>query len=329
MQFDIIGGGSIGLLYGARLAEAGADVTIWTRSEEQASMLLSNGIALRELDGASERIVKVRSRWSRDAANLSTPSVVKNRAADRWILLTVKQTDLNEELLDQLAHIAAYGGHPAAAVICLQNGIGHLEKLQNRLLHTPLIAAVTTEGAKRLDGRSVEHTGKGQLFLAEWTENQRKQDDSFEIAQKMLVNMLQSAGFTIKLSNDIDNRIFSKLLINAVINPLTAIFDVTNGELPNHSTRENLMRALYGESEKILRAAGMTTEIDGWQQIIEVCKLTSGNVSSMLSDIRAGKETEISAINGGIVRLAESCGLEAPLNKAIIELVQALHPKLS
>lgn len=329
MQFDIIGGGSIGLLYGARLAEAGADVTIWTRSEEQASMLLSNGIALRELDGASERIVKVRSRWSRDAANLSTPSVVKNRAADRWILLTVKQTDLNEELLDQLAHIAAYGGHPPAAVICLQNGIGHLEKLQNRLLHTPLIAAVTTEGAKRLDGRSVEHTGKGQLFLAEWTENQRKQDDSFEIAQKMLVNMLQSAGFTIKLSNDIDNRIFSKLLINAVINPLTAIFDVTNGELPNHSTRENLMRALYGESEKILRAAGMTTEIDGWQQIIEVCKLTSGNVSSMLSDIRAGKETEISAINGGIVRLAESCGLEAPLNKAIIELVQALHPKLS
>ncbi|MOA32778.1 putative 2-dehydropantoate 2-reductase [compost metagenome] len=124
-----------------------------------------------------------------------------------------------------------------------------------------------------------------------------------------------------------NNRIYHKLLINAVLNPLTALFDVKNGELPAHPTRMALMRALYEETALILKGAGMQLESDGWAQIIEVCERTSGNVSSMLSDVRAGRKTEIGAINGAVVRLAEQQQLKAPCNRAVMELVDALSKR--
>lgn len=324
MRIDVIGGGSIGLLYGAKLADAGAEVTIWTRSKEQAELLSAQGILLQELDGTSKRIERVNSNWIDRFSGRFADKAGQHLNSFRWILLTVKQTDINERLLDQLNAFSASSTDGAAAVVCLQNGIGHLDRIKKKLQDTPLFAAVTTEGAKRIDGRTVQHTGKGQLWLGEWSGNKSNRDESLEIPQKMLISLLQSAGFTSFLSNDMENRIFAKLLINAVINPLTAMFDVTNGELPMHPTRESLMRALYAETELILRKAGMTMAHDGWQQIIEVCRQTSGNVSSMLSDVRAGRTTEIDAINGGIVRLAEQFDIPAPINRAVTALIQAL-----
>lgn len=327
MRIEVIGGGSIGLLYGARLAEAGAEVTIWTRSKEQAEQLRMQGILLQELNGVSNRIVPVKSNWTERFAGKFMDTDGHPRESFRWILLTVKQTDINDRLLDQLNAFAASLTDESAAVVCLQNGIGHLERIKKKLPDTPLFAAVTTEGAKRIDGRTVQHTGKGQLWLGEWSGNKCNRDEALEVSQKMLISLLQSAGFTSFLSNDMENRIFVKLLINAVINPLTAIFDVTNGELPLHPSRESLMRALYTETELILKEAGMTMTHDGWQQIIEVCRQTSGNVSSMLSDVRAGRATEIDAINGGIARLAEQYDRPAPMNRAVTALIQALHTK--
>jgi 2-dehydropantoate 2-reductase len=329
LRIDVVGGGALGLLYGAKLADAGADVTIWTRSEEQALLLAEQGIRLIELGGASERLIRVRSEWME---RVSERKWMKDQNSEEiaysWVLLTVKQTDLNDKLLERLAQMTRSSENDGSAILCLQNGIGHLEKVRSKLPNMPLHAAVTTEGAKRLDSRTVEHTGKGQLWLGEWGENGRKEDKSLAFSQKMLVSMLQSAGFASFLSNDLDNRIFHKLLINAVINPLTAIFDVENGQLPEHPMREKLMRELYAETEFILVNAGMRMPDDGWQLIIDVCRQTSRNISSMLSDVRAGRVTEIDAINGGVAALAAKHGLEAPLNRAVTELVQALHPKL-
>lgn len=328
MQIDVVGGGSLGLLYGAKLADAGADVTIWTRSMEQTVQLAEQGIRLIELDGISERVIRVKSEWM-EHASLRVWNKDQNCKSTgyNWLLLTVKQTDLNDHLLKKLALLTNGPENEAAAMMCLQNGVGHLERIQEALPNLPLHAAVTTEGAKRLDSRTVAHTGKGQLWLGEWGGNGRKGDETLAISQKMLVSMLQSAGFASSLSNDLENRIFHKLLINAVINPLTAIYDVENGQLPAHPAREKLMRELYMETEHVLVKAGMAMPEDGWQLIIDVCRQTSRNISSMLSDIRAGRVTEIDAINGGVTRLAAKHGLQAPLNLAITELVQALHPK--
>lgn len=291
-------------------------------------MLAEKGIRLLELGGKAERIIPVKSSWIGHAAHAARSEIGDREDNNyRWIWLTVKQTDINDELLAKLNELTSSTETAPTAVVCLQNGIGHLEQIERVLSQTPLYAAVTTEGAKRLDARTVEHTGKGQLWLGEWNASTRASYKILDLSQEMLVIMLQSAGFSSFLSKDLKNRIFNKLLINAVINPLTAIFNVTNGELAKDPLREKLMRALYSETEKILVAAGMDMPKNGWQLIIDVCEQTSRNISSMLSDVRAGRITEIDAINGGVARHAAMRDMQAPLNQAIAELVQALHPK--
>ncbi|WP_162341789.1 ketopantoate reductase family protein [Paenibacillus paridis] len=326
MRIDVVGAGAIGLLYGGRLAEAGAEVTVWTRTMAQAEMIAGSGIRLRDLGERNERIVPLKSGWIGQASALENAETASEQGgAYRWIWLTVKQTDINDELLAALKIMTS--GSERTAVVCLQNGIGHLERIKEELPAIPLFAAVTTEGAKRLDMRSVDHTGRGQLWLGEWKGEPLFPEAWHDLSQQLLISMLQTAGFSSTLSNELNNRIFNKLLINAVINPLTAIFDVENGDLPNHPTRETLMRSLYAETERVLVTAGMNAPEDGWRLILDVCRQTSRNISSMLSDVRAGRITEIDAINGGVVRLAKRHGLQAPLNQAIAELVQALHPK--
>lgn len=329
MRIDIIGGGSLGLLFGAKLADAGASITVWTRTERQAEMLRRQGIRLLDANGMNEQIVPVRSEWLWGEERYIREGGGRVETASssplHWLILAVKQPDIDEELIGQLRRLIAKNEEPVS-ILCLQNGIGHLERLSDGLEGALVWAAVTTVGAKRLDARSIEHTGHGQLWLSEIAENMQIHYKKIGKSQKMLVEMLETAGFTVLLSNDMNNRIYYKLLVNAVINPLTAIFDVLNGELPQHPRRLALMRSLYDETEKILIHAGMERERDGWQQLLVVCERTSSNISSMLSDVRAGRRSEIAAINGEIIKLAARYGLTAPLNHAVIAMVEAYQP---
>lgn len=308
MKIHIVGGGAIGLLHAGMIAQSGQEVIVWTRTEKQAVLLQKEGIELEALDGS----VRKAAVNSHSLSNLQAV-LAEDQEEPAWILLTVKQSHIDEQLL---RHIKKLSG-PQTAILCLQNGIGHLDKLADALPDHALYAGVTSEGARRIEANGVRHTGKGQLWFgpANW-------DKKDENLQNLLLNVLQSAGFSAGLSNQMKDRIYQKLLINAVINPLTAIFDITNGELPQHPSRMKLMQSLYQETSAILTADGMMPAGDGWQLVLDVCRATSANVSSMLSDVRSGRETEIDWINGGVSSVAKRHGIPSPLNDAVTVLVK-------
>jgi 2-dehydropantoate 2-reductase len=85
------------------------------------------------------------------------------------------------------------------------------------------------------------------------------------------------------------------------------------------------MRKLYEETNQVLIAAGMNGDEDRWQQVLQVCERTASNISSMLADVQAGRQTEIEWINGSVCRLAARHGLQAPLNASMVQLVQAMN----
>jgi len=321
MRFEVVGGGAVGLLYGARLALAGHKVAIWTRTPEQAGLLSREGIEL--IRGGTIDTAHVKAYPITDGSRLA------GRAPEAGALLvTVKQPHLTAELLADIDAIAG----AEDIVIGLQNGIGHIESLQRALPGRIVLAGVTTEGALRHGYRTVEHTGEGMLWIGDYAPTQTSgaddlsQNDPYEreTRQKMLLNALSTAGIPVELSNEMDNRVYQKLLVNAVINPLTALFDVRNGELAGHPARLTLMKALHEETLAVLTAAGMNDDGSGWERLLQVCERTSGNVSSMLSDVRAGRPTEIEWINGGVCLLADRTGSGAPLNRAVMHMVQAM-----
>ncbi|QHW30392.1 2-dehydropantoate 2-reductase [Paenibacillus rhizovicinus] len=311
MKIMIVGAGALGLLYAARLAEAGEDVLLLTRTDEQAQTLQSEGLLYKDVTGI-ERLVKIPAQSANRYADCES---VHAFAAD-WILLTVKQPDVNETLFHVLRRAAASG----ASILALQNGVGHLERLREALPAASVYAAITTEGALRPDLCAVIHTGTGLLTFGGWSEDEKNDAKP----QKMLLEALINAGIQAKLSKEMKDQVFLKLLINAVVNPLTAIFQVKNGELPQDPYRLKIMRALHDESETILRAAGMASGDDLWERLLGVCAATAANESSMLRDVRAGRVTEIDWINGGIIQRAKRLGMPSRMNEAVIALVEAL-----
>ncbi|BBH21238.1 2-dehydropantoate 2-reductase [Paenibacillus baekrokdamisoli] len=311
----IVGAGSIGLMYAARLARAGISTTLLTRTTAQAQALREQGITLEEKD--------ITSRISIKAAALDEPFFTSTESPNEglpnqqdWIWLTVKQPHLDDKLLHHIARLAAGG----ASVLCLQNGIGHMERLQAVIPPENLYAAVSTEGALRVNETTVKHTGNGLLTFGYWS----SQEKEVKKAQKMLLQTLSLAGINRELSNQMGNRVYHKLLINAVINPLTAIYGVRNGELPLNPSRKRLMMALHAESESVLRAAGMQDSENSWERLLTICIQTAGNESSMLRDVSAGRSTEVEWINGGISALAKRLNKPSPLNDAMTILIKSL-----
>ncbi|MFB9325437.1 ketopantoate reductase family protein [Paenibacillus aurantiacus] len=316
MRIIIVGAGSLGMMYGLRLARGGTGVTFVTRSGEQASLLAEKGGIL--VENGEDCHVSVNAVSMASCAALGEEELPSE---GDWIWLTVKQAQLTEELLAAVSSLCARG----AAVLCLQNGIGHLTRIARGLpAGTRIVPAISTEGALRESPGKVRYTGRGSLTFGALRPDMPGAEEE-EITQKMLVDVLSVAGISAELSNQMENRIYEKLLINAVINPLTAIYGVKNGELPLHPVRLRLMSALFIESRAILARVGLNEDAGSWEKVLAVCEATAANESSMLRDVQAGRATEIDWINGGIAALAREAELPSPLNDAVAVMVRALH----
>lgn len=125
-----------------------------------------------------------------------------------------------------------------------------------------------------------------------------------------------------------------KLVINAMINPLTAIFDCKNGELFDKAPIVKMMRLLLQEASHVIqllpeiqrsedpvietRFSAQELEI----KVLDVAEKTAANTSSMLQDVGAGRTTEIEYINGWIVRKGRELGVECEFNAKLVEMVK-------
>ena len=123
-----------------------------------------------------------------------------------------------------------------------------------------------------------------------------------------------------------DALIWGKLVINAAINPLTALLRVKNGELLERPSAREMMRELAIETANVARAENIQLPFDDPVKAAEdVARKTAANTSSMLQDILRGALTEIDAICGAVVMAGQKHGIETPANKACWQLVKSLQ----
>lgn len=126
-----------------------------------------------------------------------------------------------------------------------------------------------------------------------------------------------------------------KLAVNAVINPLTVLLDAPNGSLLYNYALTRTMRLLLAEISLVLRSL---PELKGLPNVntrfspdrletlvVSVAGTTGNNISSMLADVRAGRQTEVRSINGYIVRRGEELGVQCVCNYMMMQLVEGKH----
>jgi len=118
---------------------------------------------------------------------------------------------------------------------------------------------------------------------------------------------------------------WQKLVVNAALNPLTAIHDVPNGALLQRPGLRAEMSALIDEADAVLARLDPSWPADSHAAVAAVVRATAANTSSMRSDIHGGAVTEIEAINGWLARRAAALAMDLPMHRRILALVHALE----
>jgi 2-dehydropantoate 2-reductase len=314
MRIDIIGAGALGLLYAGKLAAAGMEIRLWVRRVESADILRQKGIIIEEQSGEPVTIT-----YPQFEVHLMEDWSLTDQTGN-WVFLMTKQDGIRAAA----EHLAKGSAHNLK-IMSIQNGIGHTDILTKYLPDACIYRAVTTEGARRSGETVVIHAGKGLTELGSAICGGSVQPFSSDGREKLLADKLTQAGLETRLSESIDQSIYRKLLVNAVINPLTAIWRVPNGELLSSPERMGLLRQLYDESIRIYDACGIAWQTEWWEELLLVCRSTALNRSSMLADVLAGRRTEIEAINGQFIRLAQEAAMDAPLHRTVRDIINGMQ----
>ena len=298
VQTVVIGGGAVGLLYAARLVLSGNSTTVVTRSSHQAEQIARQGITFHHLDG---RVCTI---------PMAARSVEQALPEGGLYILTVKQTDL-PGLIPALRQI-----HKGKPVIAMQNGMGHREMLTEVLLDGQCFFGINSEGARRLSGTEVVHTGNGSLRVGPWERGHAR-----DPVVQAFVDWANSNQIIASYEESIQPFAWRKLVANALINPLTAIFDVPNGGLLENPYTVGLMRELFNEATTVANHYGQKLGETDWQEIITICRNTSRNLSSMLQDVKRHRQTEVEAINGYLVNKGKEAGIPTPLHESLLRVI--------
>lgn len=231
------------------------------------------------------------------------------------ILVCVKSYQVNQAIIDIEPLIKAN-----TLVIITHNGLGALNKQSTQMLQNHLVLdLLTTHGCLKIAPNEIIHTGSGvsHLGLKFGQINTSEQ-------KKRLVNITQLLNAVLPETlwcDDIETKQWLKLAINCVINPLTAIYDIKNGEVSHEKFTETI-KQLINEIVAIASFKGINlNKKQLFETVLLVAKQTSNNSSSMRCDIQQGRKTEIEYINGYIHRLGQELNIPTPKNTELYHKV--------
>ena len=301
MKIAVVGPGAMGCLFAALLTEAGHRVWLLDRSAERARKIALSGIHIEGIGGP--RTVRLEATGKACVIGAVDLAFIWTKAYD------------TESAVESARPVLA--GH--TEVISLQNGLGNVEAIARVVHPSRVIGGITSHGATLLGIGSVRHAGRGDTIIG-------RMHSQPDCGLQQVAGLLSAAGIETSISRDIDSTIWSKLIVNAAINPLTAITRLKNGQLLANGETRRLLDLVAEESGRIVAQAGIPLAYpDIRDRIYSVCEATDRNRSSMLQDILRGRRTEIDAINGALVDKARALHVEAPVNEMLVCLVKALE----
>lgn len=282
MKFAVIGAGAIGMLMACLLKDAGEAVQLMPKTEKQAKEIDEIGVL-------------------KDHKRYHIPAITEFQmiSPDTYILLAVKY-DALQELLPVLSREC-----PDNPLIFLQNGMLHLD-LIGELPHQQIALGSIEHGALKVGATEVKHTGLGTVKFA----LARGDASTF-------LPLAEIQGFKSRWVEDADQLLFRKVLLNCMINPLTALMEIQNGELLTNYYAYELMKNLYTE---LYAAFPEIEKLLPFEEVTALCASTSMNTSSMLADKLAKRKMELDTI---LLYTLQRSKIELPLLKTLYNLLKA------
>ncbi len=299
MKVVIIGAGSMGSIYGGLLAEAGNEVYFLDVFKEHVETINKEGLWMEGSSG--DRFIK----------NIIATSNPEEVGVVDLAIVFVKSTITDIAIKQNQAVIGEN-----TIVLTLQNGLGNIEKLETVIKKEQIISGTTAHGANLLGPGRVKHAGRGATVIGELN---GEITDRIKTIQKIFEDAKLAP---VQLSNNVMGLIWDKVLVNVGINPLTALTGLRNGQLLDYPETEWILENAVAEAANVAEAARVVLVTPGpVEHCREVAKATEENISSMLADVNNKRRTEISNINGAIVRLGKEYNVATPINEMLTNLI--------
>ena len=305
MKVAIIGTGIMGSSMAAWFLDCGAEVFAVDVWKEHVDAINEKGLIIEHhLTGEQKLYTNLKAYTSPD------------QIGQKMDLILILVKSLHSRDACQSAQ-CLFGEH--TLVLTLQNGLGHADLLSEYFPRENVMY-----GCMMVSGRI-----KGPGYVM------RKADESSYVAcgsavgvrtpaMEEMVSNLQSAGLKIRFSDEIDYEIFTKVILNCVVNPLSGITRLVMGRLLNDEITDTglqLGRAIEKEIVAVAAAEGVKLEMG----YIKAFPTTNVHLPSMGQDMRARKGTEIDCLNGAIVALGKKHGIPTPYNEAVTLIVKTIE----
>lgn len=324
----VFGAGAVGCYFGARLAQAGAPVTLIGRAAH-VEAIRRDGLLFES--GGAQASIRLAAETSPDAVRESDV-----------VLFSVKTRDT-----DEAARLIAPRLRAGATVVSLQNGVDNVPKLRNAGIDA-LGAVVYVACSMPAPGRLV-HAGRGDLVVGEFGAHAdadsravagaradaegRPGTDARPVSQRVarVAALFERAGVPCRVEPDVRGESWTKLVMNCAFNPVSALTGSRYGPLLDDAGARELMRELVAESVAVARAEGVTLD-DADAQFASAMRLGEAMrqaSSSMEQDLARGRRTEIDSLNGYVAERGARLGVSVPVNRALATLVRRLERQRS
>lgn len=314
----VVGAGAIGGIVAARMAMAGHEVGVVARGEHLAA-IRAGGLRFDDrLTGESHRVPMPASG---DPAAFGLCDLV---------VLGLKGPAV-PAMLPRLAPLLG----PSTIVVPALNGIPWWYFHRDRAApDDPRIACLDPDGgcARALDpdrvigcvvhvagvivepGR-VAHTANPAMILGE-------PDNSSSERVRRVAGWWRDSGFDTRISQDIRQDIWVKLLGNVSFNPVAAITGYLANQIIDDPEILELIRVMIDEAKRVAAAWGVPIDMD-FETRIEMARSIGAAKLSMLQDFDAGRRPEIEGIIGSVIELAQRADIEVPALRHVRALVTA------
>ena len=305
MKVVILGAGAMGCLYGAALHRAGCEVVLVDVNQPHIDAINANGLELETRAGTEHLPIPARR-----------PEEIDGPVELVVVFTKTFHTDA------ALAGIAAAIG-PETWLLSLQNGLGNDKRLAAHAAPERIMVGSSSLPSDLVGPGKVRSHGEGgsKLYPAFGG------DPAFA---QQVCDLLTAGGLPAALEPDIHGAIWSKAIFNATMNPLCALTRRTPGFLGAHAESRALIRDLVEEGVAVANASGVAIPAQPIHDLTQVSVTDhADHEASMLQDVKAGRRTEVDAINGAIVEAARAAGVEAPLTETLWRLVKLEEARLA
>ncbi len=303
MKIAIIGSGGVCGYFGARLAQAGNDVTFVARGQHLKAMQ-ENGLFVNSINGDFH------------LKNVFVTDCITAIDDPDLIIVAVKAWQV-KAIRNDIAQII----HPNSIVLPLQNGVLAAEELCEVIDPEQVLGGLCRIFSKIEKPGVINHMGyKPEIVFGE-------KEGGLSSRMQLLSMLFKDAGIHCKASTDIEADVWKKFIFICT-SALLALTKTTYGELRELKETRQMMVEMLNEIFAVSQKAGVNLKPEIVEKTIAVIDTVDyDSTSSLTRDVWEGKPSEIDYQNGTVVKLADKLGVDAPVNRFIYHSLLPLEMK--